>query len=168
MKKVLIILGIILVLIVGALAVIPVVFKDDIRKEIDKQLASSVNAEVYFDDFGVTMFRNFPGLTVYMTNFGITGRDEFEGIPLVAMNSFELEINLFSVIFGDQIKINGISLASPQVYVKVLEDGKANYDIAITEEDSTSSEEPGGREFVVPTRKEVLKFFESYAPPESS
>jgi hypothetical protein len=140
MKKALIIVGIILMVIIGALAIIPVIFKDDIRKEIDKQLESSVNAEVFFEDFGVTMFRNFPGLTVYMTDFGVTGRDEFEGLPLVAMESFELEINLFSVLFGDQIKINGISLASPQVYVKVLEDGKANYDIAISGEDSTTTE----------------------------
>jgi len=148
MKKGLIIIGVILVLLLSALAIIPQVFKEDIRKEVETSIANSVNAEVYFGDFGLTFFRNFPSLTVYMMDFGLTGKDEFEGIPLVAMQSFEIEVNLFS-LFGDQIKINGISLNSPQVYVKVLEDGKANYDIAISEEDSTQNQETEDSSFAI-------------------
>ena len=149
MKKALIILGIIFLLIIAAVAIIPVVFKDEIKTEIDQQLANSVNADVFFEDFGVTMFRNFPGLTVYMSDFGISGRGEFEGLPLAAMESFELEINLLSLVFGDQIKINGIQLGSPVIYIKVLENGKANYDIAISDEDTVVTKEESSAAFSI-------------------
>jgi hypothetical protein len=48
-KWTLIILGALLIFILAAAFIIPVVFKDDIKAAIDKELASSVNADVVFD-----------------------------------------------------------------------------------------------------------------------
>ena len=69
MKKVLLILGIIFVLLVAAAFILPVVFKDDIKAAIDKELAASVNADVIFDvdNFSLSMFRNFPNITATMS-----------------------------------------------------------------------------------------------------
>ena len=62
MKKVLIGFGIIIILVLAAAVIVPVLFKDDIKAAIDKEVASSVNADVIFDvdDFGLTLFKNFP------------------------------------------------------------------------------------------------------------
>jgi hypothetical protein len=64
-KKILIGLGIVLVLVVAAAIILPVVFKDDIKKAIDEEIAKSVNADVIFDvdNFSLTMFSNFPNIT---------------------------------------------------------------------------------------------------------
>lgn len=141
MKKVLIVFGIIVIVLLAAAAILPVVFKDDIKATIDKELAKSVNADIVWDteDFSLSLFSNFPNVTAGLNNFGVVNRAPFEGDILFAVKEFEVEVDLFS-LFGDQIKINGISLNEPKIFIKVLEDGTANYDIAV--EDTSAPEEP--------------------------
>jgi hypothetical protein len=146
MKKALIIVGLVFVVLLAAAFVLPIVFKDDIKAAIDKEIAKSVNADVYFDadDFSLTLFSNFPNITAKMSKFGVVNRAPFEGEVLFAAESFEVEVNLKDILFGDQLKLKGISIVRPIINVKVLEDGRANYDIAIPSEEQPEPEEPGG------------------------
>lgn len=146
LKKTLIILGIIFVVLLAAAFILPVVFKDDIKAAIDKELAKSINADVVFDadNFSLTLFRNFPNITVEMRDFGVINREPFAGDVLFATERLEVEVNLKDVLFGDQLRLKGITLVSPLINVKVLEDGRANYDIAIaSEEQEVTTEESG-------------------------
>jgi uncharacterized protein involved in outer membrane biogenesis len=153
MKKVLkwslIGVGSLIVLIVVAALVIPIIFKDDIKAAIDKQLAGSVNADVVFDidDLNITLFKNFPNLTVEMSNLGVMNREPFAGEILFATESFGVEVNLADILFGDQLKVKGISIVRPTINIKVLKDGRANYDIAIASTDTTVVEESGESAF---------------------
>ncbi|MBL6447448.1 AsmA family protein [Fulvivirga sp. 29W222] len=135
MKKVLIAFGCIIIILLAAAFIVPLIFKDDIKASIDKALAESVNADVVWDteDFGISLFKNFPNATATLNNFGIINKAPFEGQILFAVQHFEVEVDIFSLL-GDQIKIEGIQLDHPEIFVKVLEDGTANYDIAITDE----------------------------------
>ncbi|MES2734049.1 MAG: AsmA-like C-terminal region-containing protein [Bacteroidota bacterium] len=139
MKKILLIIGGLLVLLLAAAFIIPIAFKDDIKAKIDQQIATSVNANVYFDadKFSLSLFRHFPNVTVSLQDFGVVGKYPFKGDTLVSVKDFEIVVNLMSVISGDQIKVNGIFLDSPRVLAKVLKDGSANWDIAI--KDSTQA-----------------------------
>ena len=132
MKKLLIVIGSIIIIILAALFIIPIAFKDDIKAAIDKALAESVDADMVWDtdDFSISLFKNFPNATATLNNFGIVNRAPFEGQILFAVEHFEVEVDIFSLL-GDQIKIKGIELDHPEVFIKVLEDGTANYDIAI-------------------------------------
>lgn len=146
LKKTLIILGIIFVVLLAAAFILPVVFKDDIKAAIDKELAKSINADVVFDadNFSLTLFRNFPNITVEMRDFGVINREPFAGDVLFATERLEVEVNLKDVLFGDQLRLKGITLVSPLINIKVLEDGRANYDIAIaSEEQEVTTEESG-------------------------
>lgn len=150
LKKILIILGIVFVVLLAAAFILPVVFKDDIKAAIDKELAKSVNADVVFDadNFSLTLFRNFPNITVEMRDFGVINREPFAGEVLFATERLEVEVNLKDVLFGDQLRLKGITLVSPLINIKVLEDGRANYDIAIaSEEQEEITEEPGDFSF---------------------
>lgn len=120
---------------------IPIIFKKDIKAKIDEEIAKSVNAQVYFDidKFGLNMLSNFPNITVSMEDFGIVGKDRFKGDTLTAVKEFEVEVDIWSVIFGSQIKVKGIYLDSPKIYAKVLKDGTPNWDIA--KADTTQKEE---------------------------
>ena len=136
MKKVLyFFLGLLLILVLAAVLV-PIIFKDDIKSAIDKEIAKSVNAEVMFDvdKFSVSLFANFPNLTVSMQDFGVVNRAPFENHILFAAKSFEVEVNLMSIINGD-MRLEGIDLNQPDIHVIVLQDGTANYDIAIASEE---------------------------------
>lgn len=145
-KKVLLGFAILLVVLVAAAAILPMVFKDDIEAAVDRELAKNVNADVVFDvnNFSLTIFRNFPNLTAQVKELGVFNRAPFEGEHLFIVDRFDVEINLFDVLFGSQLKIKGITLVNPQINVKVLADGRANYDIAIPSaaDTVTTSTEP--------------------------
>ncbi len=139
MKKIILIIGIIFIVILATAFVIPIIFKDDILALVDKKIDESVNAKVYYDadKFNLTLFKNFPNITVAMEDFGVVGIEEFEGDTLANIGSLDVVVNLKSLIFDDQPRISGIHLKRPDIYVKVLKNGKANYDIA-----KPSAEEP--------------------------
>lgn len=144
-KKVFIGLAILLLVVIAAAFIIPVVFKDEIKAAIDKEIAKSINADVVFDvdQFGLSLFRNFPNMTVEIGDLGVFNRAPFEGVPLFVVSQLEVEVNLKDVLFGDQLRLKGISLTEPLVTIKVLEDGRANYDITYPSTDTpTTSEEP--------------------------
>ncbi len=131
MKKFLIIIGVLIVLIVGAAILVPVIFKDDIAAAIDKEIDKSLKATVYYDTdhLELTLFKNFPNITVGMKEFGVIGADIFSEDTLVSVGSFQIVLDIMSVISGDKIKIKGITLDEPDIHIIVLEDGTANYDI---------------------------------------
>ncbi len=141
MKKALIIFVSLLVIILGILITLPYFFKDDIKAAIDKELAASVNADINFelDNFSVSLLPNFPNLTVGIKNLGVIGRDEFAGKTLFSTQNFEVELNLKKILIDDQMSVQSILLDNPVIWIKVLKDGKANYDIAI---DTGEVEEP--------------------------
>jgi len=142
-KWVLIVVGSLLVLFIAAAAIIPVVFKDDIKKAIDEQIAKNVNADVAFDDFNLSLFRNFPNITAEISKVGVLNRAPFEGEALFVAQELTVEINLMDVVFGDQVRVKGITLREPVINVIVLEDGRANYDIAVPSADTVqTTEEP--------------------------
>lgn len=149
-KKVLIGLVIFLVVLMGAAFVLPMIFKDDIKAAIDKEIAKNVNADVLFDvdNFSLTIFSNFPNITAEIKELGVFNRAPFEGEHLFVVNRLEIEINLSDVLFGDQLRLKGITLVRPQVNVKVLPDGRANYDIAMPSTDTVkTTEEPSNFSF---------------------
>jgi hypothetical protein len=150
-KKILIGIGILLLVVVAAAFIIPIVFKDDIKAAIDKELAKSINADVIFDvnNFDLTLFSNFPNVTVEVKELGVFNRAPFEGTPLFVVEEFAVELNLKELIFGDQLRVKGITLVRPQITIKVLQDGKANYDITYpsTGESETTTEEAGSFSF---------------------
>jgi uncharacterized protein involved in outer membrane biogenesis len=145
-KRTLIGFAIFLAVLIAAGFILPVVFKDDIKAAIDKSLAENVNADVVFDvnNFSLSIFSHFPSITAEIKELGVFNRAPFEGEHLFVAHQIDVEINLMDVLFGDKIRIKGITLVRPQINVKVLADGRANYDIAVPSRDTVKvTAEPG-------------------------
>jgi hypothetical protein len=145
LKRIFIGIGILLILIVAAAIIVPIVFKDDIKAAIDKEIAKSVNADVVFDvnNFDLTVFRNFPNVTAEIKELGVFNRAPFEGTPLFVVQRLDVEVNIKELLFGDQLRLKGITLVEPQITIKVLADGKANYDITYPSTDTVkTADEP--------------------------
>lgn len=140
LKWTLLIIGGLFILILAAAFILPIVFKDDIKAAIDKEIAKSVNADVVFDadNFSLSFFTHFPNVTAELKDLGVLNRAPFDGQILFATEKFEVEVNLKDILFGDQLRVKGISLVKPIINIKVNEDGKANYDIVIPSSDTTS------------------------------
>ena len=82
MKKILKISGIVLLVLLVLLFTLPFLFKDKIKAKLDSEIAKSINAKVYYDTdkFSLSIFRNFPNLTLSLGNFGMVGKaDGFAG-----------------------------------------------------------------------------------------
>ncbi len=143
MKKVFIVFGSLVLVILLAAILLPIIFKDDIRAAIDKEINGSLNANVYYDTdaFGVSVFKHFPNITASVGDFGIAGIDQFEGDTLLDVANFEITLDIMSVISGDQINIISVLLDRPDIKVFVLEDGSANYDIVKETDESPATEE---------------------------
>lgn len=155
MKKFLIVLGVVFIILITAIIVLPVIFKDDIRKALDDTMAENLNATVYYDvdAFSLSLIKNFPDITVSMGSFGVVGIDEFENDTLASIGTFLVTVDLMSAISGDQIIVEEILLDQPEILVLVLPNGKANYDIA---KESTETEEaPITQEVESPEESEV-------------
>jgi AsmA-like C-terminal region/AsmA family len=149
LKWTLMVVGGLIVVLLAAAFILPVIFKDDIKAAIDKEIAKSVNADVVFEDFNISLFKNFPNLTASMADLGVINREPFAGQILFATEKFQVEVNLMDVLFGDNLSIKGISLIEPIINVKVNKDGKANYDIAVPSSDTTTAEEGGEFSFKI-------------------
>ena len=136
MKKILIILFSLIGLIVLAGLIVPVLFKDDIKAKIDAELNTMLNATVVFDTdkFHISVFRNFPNVTVGLEDFGIINNAPFEGEILFAVERFDIVVNLKKILIDGEYAVEGISLNHPEINILVNEDGAANYDIYIAEE----------------------------------
>jgi len=141
MKKILIGISALFTLLILAAFILPVIFKDDIRQAIDRQIATTINADVVYspEKFDVTLFRDFPNLSVETGPLGVFNRAPFEGQHLFAAENFTVEVNLWDILFGDNVTISGIRLIAPDINVRVLADGRANYDITYPSADTIPS-----------------------------
>ena len=95
-KNILIGFGAFIILVVAAAAILPIVFKDDIKAAIDKEIAKNINADVIFDagNFDLTLFRNFPNITIEIKELGVFNHAPFEGTPLFVVDEIAVEVNL--------------------------------------------------------------------------
>ncbi len=141
MKRFIIIFGIILAILFTAILVLPAVFKDEIKAMIDKTLAESVNADIVWeaDDFSLSLLSNFPNVSAQLSDIGIVNRAPFEGEILFLADEIEVEIDIFS-LFGDQVRVVGIGINKPIINIIVDSEGRANYDIAISDSSSVADE----------------------------
>ncbi|MCF8335440.1 MAG: AsmA family protein [Bacteroidales bacterium] len=128
MKKLLKILSILVVVLIALLIAIPYLFKDDIIKQTESFINENVNARVEFEDVRFSMFKRFPDLNVGMNNMIVSGIGQFESDTLVRFESFDAEVDLFSV-FGKNIAVEGVYLIQPRVHAKVAADSSVNWDI---------------------------------------
>ncbi len=138
MKKLFKILGVIVLSIILLLVALPFVFKGKIKTLLQEQINENVNAKVSFSDIDLSLIKSFPDFSLGINNLMVIGVDSFKNDTLISLEKLSLNLNLMSVIKGDQYKINQISLKKPNINVHVLESGKANYDISKPSSDTAT------------------------------
>lgn len=140
-KKILIGIVVIVVLLLGAMVAIPLIFKDEIIALAKEQIDNYVDADVAFSDMSVSLFRDFPNLALSIEDITVVNRAPFAGDTLADIGEVAVSLDIISVIKGEQIVVKGFYLVDPTLNVKVLKDGKANYDI-MKESDAPAEETP--------------------------
>ncbi len=133
MKKTIFIILAVFAFLLVTLIALPFIFKDEILARVDKEIAGAVNAQVFYDhdNISLSVFKSFPSVSATIREFGVVGNEPFQFDTLLHANEFQVDLNLKSVLFDDVPKLTAVHLNGGSVYVKVLEDGRANYDIAV-------------------------------------
>ncbi|MEK7255371.1 MAG: AsmA family protein, partial [Bacteroidota bacterium] len=140
-KRILIGLGIFLVLVIGALAAAPFLFKDEIIVAVKNAANDNLNAKVDFKEVDISLLRSFPNVSVKITDYSVIGNAPFEGIKLIGGEAFGITVDFWSAWnFGTvPLEIKSVRLDKPEINVVVLSDGKANYDIAKPTADTSTT-----------------------------
>jgi hypothetical protein len=133
LKKTFLFLFVFVLLLLAAAIAIPYFYKDKIVAKAKEGINNNLNAKVDFKDIDISLFKHFPQLTVQLNDYKVAGVQEFEGITLMQGKAFDLGCNIVSVvksaIAGTPIEIASVHLENPEIYVKSLKNGHANYSI---------------------------------------
>jgi len=110
--------------------IVPYVFKEEIKELVQKEMKQQLLADIELKDFDLTFLSSFPHISARLEGLKVTGTDKnFQGVVLAEMESFEANLNFWSVVGSDKMEIEGIVLNKPKFDVRVLKDGTANYNI---------------------------------------
>lgn len=137
--KALKIAGIVIVVLIILMIAIPLLFTNQIAGIVKKEANKSLNATLNFGSVGLNLFENFPNLTLNIDDLSIINKAPFEGDTLLRMAQFEASVSLWKAIAGE-IHINKISLDQPDIFIYVMPDSTANYNIikdSVTVEEDT-------------------------------
>ncbi|KJF43315.1 AsmA family protein [Draconibacterium sediminis] len=129
MKRILVIILIVIVVLFGAILAIPVFFKQNILNTAKTTLNKQLNAEVEFADLKLSLFKNFPKVTVDLQDVLIKGKAEFAQDTLLNIPRFAATMNLSSLFSSDR-SIEEIILEKPSLNLVVAESGNLNWDVA--------------------------------------
>lgn len=133
--------GITLVVLLALMFITPLIFSEKIKEEVKKTANKKLDGELNYTDANVSFFTHFPSLTLTLTKFNLNGSAPFQNEKLVSADEIAFGINLSSLVFGKNIKIDQIFLSKALVNIKVNKKGEANYNIYKSEAKTTAKDE---------------------------
>lgn len=133
--------GITLVTLLALMFIAPVLFADKIEEQVKKVANEKLNGELNYSNAKVSFFTHFPSLTLTLSDFSLYGSAPFQKEKLIASKEVAFGINLSSLVFGESIKIDQIFLANALVNIKVNQKGEANYNVYVSEPETTPKAE---------------------------
>lgn len=131
--------GITFLFLLIAIILIPIFFKDEIKELVIDEVNKTLNAKLELDDFDLTLLSTFPNMSVQLHGARLKGVGEFKDVTLADIKRLRADVGFWDVIKGDQLEIDAVHIYEPKIDVRVLQNGKANYDIV--KPDSVKTEE---------------------------
>lgn len=122
-------LGITFVVIIGLLFLTPIIFADTIKEQIKKIANEKLSAELNYSDVSVSFFQHFPSLTLTLSDLNLNGSAPYKNDKFITAKEISFGINVASLVFSKEVKIDQIYLSDSFINVKVNEKGEANYNI---------------------------------------
>ena len=127
-KKIFIVFGILIVLLVTSIIVLPIIFKDDIVQAAKDAANDNLNAKVDWGEFDVSLISSFPNFSFDITDVSVIGVDSFAGDTLLGIGSLKLTVDLMAAIDGNY-NIKTFAVDGLTANAIILKDSMANWDI---------------------------------------
>lgn len=114
---------------------IPLLFPGTIEQQVKNVANKSLDSRIDFSNSKLSFFTHFPSLTVSLDNLSLTGSAPYRNENLLKAKQVAFGINLFTLIFSGDVKIDELYVSEADINVKVNEKGEANYNIYIAPEE---------------------------------
>jgi hypothetical protein len=151
------------VALIGGLIAVPFLFKDKLIQMAKDEANKQINGKLNWSSVDVTLIKSFPKLGFELNDFTLIGVNEFATDTLVSLPKLQVNLDIMSVIKGEQMRIHSIVLNQPRINVIVLKDGKANYDIAKPDSSKTVAEKSDPAKFKMALQKfEIVDGYINY------
>ena len=136
LKKILKIIGVLILLLVVALFAAPFLFKDQIKAKISEAINAKVDAKVSFAEADLSLFKNFPNANVTLEKLVVINKAPFQGDTLISLGELNLKMSIKELFKGknEAIAIDGITSKNGLINIIFNKDGIGNYDIALKDE----------------------------------
>ncbi|MCO6147147.1 AsmA-like C-terminal region-containing protein [Flavobacterium sp. NRK1] len=162
-KKVLKWTGIVLLVIIIALAAAPFLFKDKIKELVLKSINENVDATVAVDDVSLSLFKSFPKANVIIEKLSVINKAPFAGDTLVYMGRVDLDMSIRELFKseGEPMNIEYIGTKDGVVNILFNKDGIGNFDIAIKDKEEKPADQKESKPFALNMQKykvENLRF----------
>jgi len=115
--------------IVLIMVLLPLAFNGKAARFLQNKANEYLLAEVSFKSLSLNLFTDFPDLSVSIPDLIVVGVDSFANDTLVKSSKIKLTVNIKSLLTEEGITIKKIMLTEPQIYARVLPDGRVNWDI---------------------------------------
>ncbi len=108
---------------------IPFLFKGKIEKIAKEQANSHLNATFDFESVKLSLFKDFPNLSVELRNVVIVGKGTFANDTLASIKNMGAGLNIISAISNGPIKTSAIYIKNAKFNTIINESKKVNWDI---------------------------------------
>lgn len=138
-KRLLLILGLFIGLLLLALVAITSLFQDQIGDRVTTELNSQLKGELKIDGFELSFLRSFPNIGANLQGVSLDGTD---GKPLLEAGELSFQAGLLSLL-GSNIKLQSVVVRDGGLKIHTKRNGKNNYDIFQEEDNSESAPSSG-------------------------
>jgi AsmA protein len=104
-------------------------FRDELRLKAEATIDKHIDAQVVFSDLSISLFKDFPNITITLHDLVVNGNREFARDTLAKATEFDMEIKTSSLFYGRKTELKSVHLFNPVLSFKILENGHENYDI---------------------------------------
>ena len=135
-KKILTIIGVLILVLIIALFAAPFLFQDAIKAKIAQTINENVDATVSFKDVDLSFIKSFPDANVSIDHLVIINKAPFAGDTLVSFGALDLKMSIKELFKGDNEPMNIDSFTSDNGQVNIIfnKDGVGNFDIALKDD----------------------------------
>jgi hypothetical protein len=159
-RRIVIIGGAALALVLVLLAALPMLFASRIAARAKAELNRSLQARVDWRRAGLGLFHDFPNLTLRLDDLTTVGVGRFEGDTLAAIEQLRVVLDVATAVrsaMGSSapIVVRAVELDRPRFSLLALEDGTTNWDI--TRDDPTAPRDEPGRPLAISLRRFVIE-----------
>ena len=147
----------ILTLLLLSLLAIPSIFNDVISNEIKKGINANLESELQFKDSEISFFNHFPSLTFSFKDVNLTSAIPFETDSLLTAKELGFGVNVFKLIFSDDVVINGTFLTDGHITLIKDQFGRTNYDVYKTTDSVVAEKDTTASRFNIDLRRVKIK-----------